>query len=381
MPIKFRCHYCRQFLGISQTKAGAVVDCPTCGRSVRVPELDGRVAPIPEPELNLDDSELVQALDELASIGSESSTAEPSNLPASAFPGEPSQMNGLSDDASAAVNPSVVPEPIPLAPLSPGRPVAHPEGSGPGFRLGSAPAPGSSSDVLAPLAALANSQGTSEATVPLRRRQTVRRVTLTAVGIVGTVVVFFVGYVLGHHGSNEGFPGARPPSETLPDAAATNPDAMKSADVSHSAIRGSITYKTESGESRPDRGARVIVFPQGRGGSIKLSVVGFRPGDQEADFKVAVAALRALGGDAAVVAESGTYEITLPAAGNYYVLVLSQFQAREESGVENSELLSVLTQFFDRPPEQLLGRLRYHASPITHKGDGAITWNYSFERD
>ncbi|HID22034.1 MAG TPA: hypothetical protein EYP14_06490, partial [Planctomycetaceae bacterium] len=69
MPIKFRCKHCRQLLGIARSRAGAVVDCPACGRTIRVPGLDGRVDPIPTPALDFQDSELVRALDELAAIG------------------------------------------------------------------------------------------------------------------------------------------------------------------------------------------------------------------------------------------------------------------------------------------------------------------------
>ena len=69
MPIKFRCQQCRQFLGISRSQAESVVDCPTCGRTIRVPALDGTIRPLPKPGLDPQDSKLTAALDELASIG------------------------------------------------------------------------------------------------------------------------------------------------------------------------------------------------------------------------------------------------------------------------------------------------------------------------
>ena len=68
MPIKFRCQHCRQFLGISRSKAGEVFDCPTCGWTLRVPDLDGTIRPLPDGGLDMGDSKLAEALDELASI-------------------------------------------------------------------------------------------------------------------------------------------------------------------------------------------------------------------------------------------------------------------------------------------------------------------------
>lgn len=37
MPIRFRCAYCNQLMGIARRKAGTVVRCPTCAGQVVVP--------------------------------------------------------------------------------------------------------------------------------------------------------------------------------------------------------------------------------------------------------------------------------------------------------------------------------------------------------
>jgi hypothetical protein len=37
MPIRFRCSYCNQLLGISRRKIGSLVRCPTCAGQVVVP--------------------------------------------------------------------------------------------------------------------------------------------------------------------------------------------------------------------------------------------------------------------------------------------------------------------------------------------------------
>jgi hypothetical protein len=37
MPIRFRCAYCKQLMGIARRKAGTVVSCPTCHGQVVVP--------------------------------------------------------------------------------------------------------------------------------------------------------------------------------------------------------------------------------------------------------------------------------------------------------------------------------------------------------
>jgi DNA-directed RNA polymerase subunit RPC12/RpoP len=51
MPIRFRCAYCNQLMGIARRKAGTVVRCPTCSGQVVVPdpEVAGPEAEEPSP--------------------------------------------------------------------------------------------------------------------------------------------------------------------------------------------------------------------------------------------------------------------------------------------------------------------------------------------
>src|SRR5438045_365134 len=44
MPIRFRCAYCNQLMGISRRKAGTIVRCPTCAGQLVVPNSGGEEA-------------------------------------------------------------------------------------------------------------------------------------------------------------------------------------------------------------------------------------------------------------------------------------------------------------------------------------------------
>jgi hypothetical protein len=84
MPIRFRCAYCNQLLGIARRKAGTVVRCPTCAGQVVVPTPEGEgTAPAPGgPKLALfersdfdnlfEPLEPVPAADQPAAVGSKS---------------------------------------------------------------------------------------------------------------------------------------------------------------------------------------------------------------------------------------------------------------------------------------------------------------------
>jgi hypothetical protein len=50
MPIKFRCVYCEQLLGIARRKAGSVVKCPNCEGQLIVPAPDPADELVDEPD-------------------------------------------------------------------------------------------------------------------------------------------------------------------------------------------------------------------------------------------------------------------------------------------------------------------------------------------
>jgi hypothetical protein len=206
------------------------------------------------------------------------------------------------------------------------------------------------------------------------------RISLAWVVVIAWLA-FVVGFVAGRWDRN---PAGNSIAKNEPDrkAPAANglsgdPFANKTNDI---AVRGRITFLTQSGERRPDRGARVLLLPEKREGSAKLSVVGFRSADDDTDAQVAAAGLRALGGDVAVVDDNGNFEIPSLKPGTYRIVALSHFQSRDEKTTIEPQVKSLLDNYFDRS-EQLLGKCRYHLDQLKASGQRTELWDFSFERE
>ena len=390
MPIKFRCNYCRQFLGISRAQAGGVVDCPTCGRSIRVPLLDGTVQPLPTPELNLQDAHLARALDELANLG---------NLLDQPLPAIRSELrDSVDDDDDENEIPQPIPEPIPIeVPIAPtpikiNPPVqaleSVPDSSSvtPGHLVPNShdaagspngSAAGREQRLFAELASLAPPDVPAATPNGLRREVDVSelpradtralRLRPSTVRTTFAVLGLFVGGMF-----VERF--ARIIESLNPSAPSSAESHVPAAEVS-SEVTGRITFKSPEGESQPDRGARLIVLPTERPGEVKLPVTGFRPADGGADAKVAAAALKALGGALATADEQGRFRLDLP-AGSYRILVLSHFQSRDETEAIDAAVTKQLADYFDKPTD-LLGRVKHHFAPLRVKGTGDV-WDHAF---
>ncbi|AMV21871.1 hypothetical protein [Planctomyces sp. SH-PL14] len=387
MPIKFRCPHCRQFLGISRSKAGMLSDCPTCGRSIRVPDLDGRMDPVPEPLLNLRDERISKALDVLATLDDPEPPTPPPPVMDLAARGAtmtakpvaaaaPVVKAAAPPQASPAPSPFLVRE-IPPAPVRPPAPPASSKGL---------------ENALKELSAAVESVSTE---VPSASRRP-RRTTGWGLAAGGTAAGLALGFLIGRLSVT---PAATAAPETRPHAAAVPaadagtvpvapgggakpvvpPAPAAVAGQLVTALQGQVTYTTENGESRPDIGARVLVFPDVREGAGKLPVVGFLAGAGDADARLSKASLRALGGDYAVADAEGKYEISLPAAGAYRVLIVSRYQEQVESPVLETTLRKLLDEYFDRP-NRLVGQGKYHFGSVRFDGQSPTNRSHAFTR-
>ncbi|MBM3968371.1 MAG: hypothetical protein FJ302_00695 [Planctomycetes bacterium] len=377
MPIKFRCEHCRQFLGISHTKSGMLVDCPTCGRTIRVPDPEGNVAPLPELKLNIKDSKLATALEELAMFGQNETVQESESAVA-----VPEGENGAPKPPAA---PPIVPVPIRVDPVVAPKPIPIE------IHDTRQPAPVASMQELSALASLpiardpAAEQPVVDVEMPLTQYGTIRpTLTRNATSwiVIASLLSLIVGFVAGRWDrasvtvQKETFDKNGKPLV----AKSNSPDDPSSSGKQTAAVKGRITFQTDSGKREPDRGACVLLLPERRDGTTKLAVTGFRSADSQADRRFAATSLRELGGDVVFVGEDGNFESVALKPGAYRILALSRFQPREDRAAIEASVKALLENYFDKP-EQLLGKCRYQLDDLKVSGQAPALWDHLFERE
>jgi hypothetical protein len=374
MPIKFRCPHCEQFLGISRNKAGALTDCPTCGRTIRIPDLDGTVQPLPGAKLDLRDADLAHALDALAEIGLGRQHS------ATAAAAAPAAVGVAAVAQPRDVQPVPLPEPIPVEPL-PAKSVDTPA-----VRRtirGAQSPPQAAIDPIAQLAEISNS------TPPVsfrreRRAHSVWKTPALPVLVATGILLFGFGFLAGRMTGSTTAPAPQPSPAAAGSGAPVSPATTAALPRESTAglaraLTGRITYMSAEGNMRPDAGARILALPQQRQGTATIGVAGFRAGADVADWELARASLRALGGDFAVADDEGRYAIELPGAGQYQLFILSRHQPRDDAEAIDPGLQQSLAAYFDRP-SSLVGAVQYHVSTFRFTGAAAAPRDHAFER-
>lgn len=390
MPIKFRCDYCRQLLGIAHTKAGSLVDCPTCGRTLRVPNEDGTVDPPPAVGLNLADDGLRRALDELAELDQAKPKpgAELNAQPASATDdslGGRQSTRGLLETPPVVVKPKPivqVPKPslpqsnaIALEPLPAAAVITAPEpqrgnSAGPSHEPPAAALAGASpEEILAgiPGPAPAVKAATSRPT-PAAPNQGYAFRWLVAVGVASGFIGVGLGFGLGRIFLSSGVIESRSPAvrEVVPEAAPAKPQ-----------VKGRITFRNARGQVEPDAGACLILVPSPRDNAVKLPSVGLRPNDESKVRLQALDVLQGQGGRLAIADSDGNYHFELPEERTYQVILLSHFQGRLADDPGPEEARKAVEENFDRP-EQLVGKLAFEMAEFAYAGTRTIVWDYTF---
>lgn len=349
MPIKFRCNYCRQFLGISRNRAGGVVDCPTCGRTIRVPELDGSLAPVPAPGLNSDDEHLARALDELGALAQIDLQA----LPAAEDLEEP-------DDEI----PQPLPEPVPMEIPIPITPAVV------SLDLPSVPAistapPGPSVDVLAELAAASPREFVTAQPAPQTTIGHPRWLLIAAFAPLLTLLVGLgLGWTIGRLSSHSA------------DAPLTPAEKNVIADAS-ARVRGRISYQTPEGTIEPDVGAAVLLLPESWDAVNRLAPAGLRPADAVLDQEFVAVAITGMQGRLGFANAAGEFDLSASTEGKQRVLVLSRLSARPEGTAIAPEDLTLL-QGYLQDPEATLGQRSYVLKTVEVREGAETVWDHQF---
>ncbi len=352
MPIKFRCQYCRQLLGISRKKIGQTVDCPTCGRSVLVPAEDGDARTAPAPVMRSDDPKIAANLKELADLNRPPTSSvrfdQNPNL-ANLNPSVGREAMWVAPDAVPTPQPLPA-ERIPISSLPPTHRGAKPTGYslpedddlGPPVPLldaspySDAPNQGAWDNVMQAAPDVAKMRAAQ------KRQKMLGLLLAVATGFGGLVFGLTGGYMIGR-GSAPEKPVVEPGGEPLP------------------AFKGKVVYVDEHGnDDTADEGTTVLVLPSTRKGTLKLPTTGLKPGDSDEDFRIAQATVRALGGDLARADKFGEYKIFIKKGDHLEFLMLSAHQKPGEDEGTDSKLTTLLEMYFaDRAREDLTGTRAY----------------------
>lgn len=140
-------------------------------------------------------------------------------------------------------------------------------------------------------------------------------------------------------------------------------------------VAGHVRYLTQNGAEIPDEGTVVIIVPQDQQPSAaqRAPIEGLRPTDPlPQDNHPALRAIRMLGGAYTRTDENGAFDLRLPAAGQYFVLVLSRNRKRDPNDDPVRADLAQIGGYF-LPATELLGDHRYQWTSVLVRADQTLS--------
>ena len=322
-----------------------------CGRTIRIPGLDGTVEPLPKPKLDLEDQGLRDALHALASLEGQDVPVE-----------QPSASVAVAAKPAVVTKPSPAPPPLAI----PIEPVVH--SLPPSVEI--APDSDPLMELAEPSPAPTAKASPTKVAMPSRNRGISGGILLISV-----LAAFLAGILVGFLWSRSGA-GSSESVPTMPDSPDAQPvqpaggaaQAAQPTAFSGQGLVGHVTYSGSNDQPMNDAGARILLLPVNFTGTTKIPVVGLRVGAGESDRQVSEAAIEAIGGVYLQADKTGHY--TIPAKpGHYHLLIISRYAAREEGTPLSQEVQDLAGEFFDRP-QILVGQVQYHYEQVALSGTG-----------
>ncbi len=139
-------------------------------------------------------------------------------------------------------------------------------------------------------------------------------------------------------------------------------------------VNGHVRYLTQNGAEIPDEGTVVIIVPQDHHPSAeqRSPIEGLRPSDPlPQENHPALRAIRMFGGAYTRTDADGAYDLRLPSAGAYFVLVLSRNRYRDANAEAVRADLAQIGSYF-LPATELLGEHRYQWLSINVRADQTL---------
>lgn len=389
-----------------------MVDCPACGRSLRVPSEDGGKARAEMLQRPTGDAKFLSALEELSSLGA---PAKPAPAPAAArrnpAPSLPTGARRGSDRPSGDVRDSMR-----IVPLSQAKTRAEEVlGELSGLLPADQPEPLVIPEILPPEdeateetnpedsetpRILANEVATEEWTSVLSElagepQQELARPTRSAGArmqsllLVTVAVVAFVGGLLTSR--SFGVFGTPPVTGTTSEATASKQGAShqerapeipaaEPADAGAAAVRGVVTFADESGAVQPDSEAIVLLLPVRNLSGLKLDAGPLRERTPTAARTAIEAALKVLNVTYVRADSRGQYQLPRLSQDPVLLLVISRHAARPEGEPLPAAVADELQKWFESQ-ERITGRLAVHLQSLAaSSAENAETVNVSFSQ-
>lgn len=349
MAIRFRCSHCNQLLGIAESRAGASVDCPGCGRTIRVPSSKRRPTPGAADSAGRD-PKLNEALSELSSLGADLDDGlSPTSLQPQVIPTRPvsasatvrtppaqrdSRAAGSSDQKPSAIAPDA---PTSRSPDTPGTGAA------------------ADNDWRGDLESLATPSGASAADAPVAPVDR-RRLAVIACGalLTGLAAGVLIGLSLSGQETAVGTTGEESPPPAA-DPLAAPPAEPPLPPPAEGVIVGRVTWSDAGRNAAPDEDSLILLLPAQRTGRWKLDSRTIRSPADPDDQAAALAALRLLGVTVAQADTAGRFSVKRMPAEAAQLVVISR-HVNQSDPAENRQAVDALSQWFENPA-QLIGRL------------------------